>query len=321
MFPCYSLCSSHLLLPPNPMSTCLSSVSVYPLLPAGRFISTIFLCSVLLLFSLSVMYNSLWQHGLQHARLPCLSSSPSSVQFSSFAQLCPTLCHPMGCSTPGLPVHHQLSVCSNSSPLSWWCYPTISSSVDPFSSCLQSFSASGSFPVSQFFASGGQSIGVSASASVLPIQDWFPLGFPLGLSGLISLQSRGLSRVFSNTRWKASVLRHSTLFLVQLSYPYICTGKTTALNLCRQPDVSAFNTLSVFVLAFLSRSKNLLISWLWLPVPSDFGVQEKRICHCFHFSPSVDHEIMGPDVLVLVFWKLSFKPAFLLSSLTLIKRL
>ena len=86
---------------------------------------------------------------------------------------------------------------SNSCPLSWWCHPIISSSAVPFSSCLQSFPASGSFPMSQFFTSGGQSIGVSASTSVLPvnIQDWFPLGW----TGWISLQSKGLSRVFSNT--------------------------------------------------------------------------------------------------------------------------
>ena len=115
--------------------------------------------------SCSVMPDSLRSHGPQHARLPCPSQSPGA--------------------------------CSNSCPLCWWCHPTISSSVIPFSSCLQSFPASGSFPMSQFFASGGQRIGVSASASVLPmnIQDWFPLG----LNDLISLQSKGLSRVFSNT--------------------------------------------------------------------------------------------------------------------------
>ena len=90
-----------------------------------------------------------------------------------------------------------LGVCSNSRSLSWWCHPTISSSVIPFSSCLQSFPTSGSFPMSQFFASGGQRIGVSASASLLPIniQDWFPLE----CTGWISLQSKGQSRVFSNT--------------------------------------------------------------------------------------------------------------------------
>ena len=115
--------------------------------------------------------------------------------------------------------------CSNSCPLSQWCHPTISSSVIPFSSCLQSFPASGSFPMSQFFTSDGQSIGASASASVfsMNIQDWFPLG----LTGLISLQSKGLSRVFFNTAvqkhqrfgaqlhdyWVLSQLFHSPLSL------------------------------------------------------------------------------------------------------------
>ena len=116
-------------------------------------------------FSHSVMSDSLWPHGLQHAR-----------------PLCPS-------PTPG--------VYSNLCPLSQWCHPTISSSFIPFSSHLLSFPAPGSFPVSQFFASGGQSIGVSASASVLPmnVQDWSPLGW----TSWISLQSKGLSRVFSNT--------------------------------------------------------------------------------------------------------------------------
>ena len=116
-------------------------------------------------FSHSAVSNSLQPHGLQHTRLPCPSPTPGAY--------------------------------SNSCPLSWWCHPTISSSVVPFSSCLQSFPASGSTLMSQFFISGGQSIEVSASASVLPmnIQDWFPLGW----TGLISLQSKGLSRVFSNT--------------------------------------------------------------------------------------------------------------------------
>ena len=98
-------------------------------------------------FSCSVVSNSLWPHGLQHARPPCPSPTPGA--------------------------------CLHSCPSSWWCHPTISSSVVPFSSCLQSFPAPGSFPMHQFFASGGQSIGASASASVLPIniQDWFPLGW------------------------------------------------------------------------------------------------------------------------------------------------
>ena len=130
-----------------------------------------------------------------------LSQSVQSV--SSVAHLCLTLCSPHGLQharlaspspTPG--------ACSNLCPLSRWCHPTISSSVVPFSSCLQSFPALGFFPRSQFFTSGGQTIGVSALASVLPmnIQDWFPLG----LTCLISLQSKGLSRIFSNT----SVQKH-----------------------------------------------------------------------------------------------------------------
>ena len=112
-------------------------------------------------FSYSAMSNSLWHHGLHHTRLPCPSPTPRTY----------------------------------SCPLSWWYHPTISFSIDPFS-CLQSFPGSGSFQMSQFFISGGQSIGVRASASVLlmNIQDWFPLGW----TGSISLQSKGLSRVFSN---------------------------------------------------------------------------------------------------------------------------
>ena len=124
---------------------------------------------LLLSFNHSVVLNCLRSHGLQDARLPCPSLS--------------------------------FAVCSNSCPLSLWCHPTISFSVTHFSSCPQCFPASGSFPMSLLFASGCQNIGASSSASVLPmnIQDWFPLG----LTGLISFQSEGISRVFSNTRiWK-----------------------------------------------------------------------------------------------------------------------
>ena len=137
-------------------------------------------------FSHSVMSNSLQPHGLQHIRLPCQS---------------PTL-----------------GAYSNSCPSSRWCHPTISSSVIPFSSCPQSFPASGSFPTSQIFASGGQSIGASASAVLtMNIHDWFPLE----LTGLISLQSKGLSRVFSNT----TIQKHQ-FFRAQLSLcsnSHICT--------------------------------------------------------------------------------------------------
>ena len=113
----------------------------------------------------------------------------------SVVKSCPTLCDPMDYSIPDFPVFHYLSVCSNSCPLSPWCHPTISSSVAPFSSCLQSFPESGSFSMSWLFASSGQSIGALASVLLMNIKDWFPLG----LTGLISLQSKGLPRVFSST--------------------------------------------------------------------------------------------------------------------------
>ena len=149
--------------------------------------------------------------------------------------------------------------------LSQWCHPTISSYVVPLSSCLQSFPASGSFPMSQFFASGGQSIGVSASASVIPvtIQDWFPLGW----TGLISLQSKGFSKVFSNTTvWKHHLfLWRSTFFIVQLSHPYMTTEKTRAFTrwtIVGKETPLLFNMLSRLVITFLPRSKCLLISWL-----------------------------------------------------------
>ena len=136
------------------------------------------ICGEEVQFSHSVMSNSLRPHGLQHTKLPCPSVTPG--------------------------------VCSNSCPSSRWCHPTISSSVVPYSNCLQSFPVLGSFPINQFFPSNGQSIGASASASVLPmnIQDWFPLG----LTGSISLQSKELSRVFSNT-----IVQKHQFFGTQLS--------------------------------------------------------------------------------------------------------
>ena len=131
-----------------------------PLVPFGKPLWSQFSSGQ---FCRSVMSDSLWPHGLQHARLPCPSPTPGTY--------------------------------SSSCPLSQWCHPTISSSVIPFSSCLQSFPTSGSFQMNQLFALGGQSIGVSASVLPKSIQDWFLLGW----TGWISLQSKGLSRVFFNT--------------------------------------------------------------------------------------------------------------------------
>ena len=134
-------------------------------------------------------------HGLQHARPPCPSPTPR--------------------------------VYSNSCPLSQWCHPTISSSVVPFSSCPQSFPASGSFPMSQFFTSGGQSLGTSASVLPMNIQDWFPLGW----TGLISLQSKGLSRVFSNPpvqkhEFFSNQFSIKKVFTVVISFPQTLPRKS-----------------------------------------------------------------------------------------------
>ena len=178
------------------------------------------------------MSDSLWPQVLQDGRLPC-----------------PSPCH---------------RACSNLCPLSWWCHPTISSSVVHFSSYLQSFPASGSFLMSQFFSSGGQSIGFSASTSVLPmnIQDWFPLGW----TGLISLKSKGLTRVFSNT----TVQKHQ-LFGIQ---PSLWSNSHIHTWLLEKPQLwlygpffgkvmsLLFKTLSMFVITFHPRNKCLLISWL-----------------------------------------------------------
>ena len=139
-----------------------------------------------------------------------------------------TLCDPMDGSTPCFPVLQDLGVCSNSCPLSWWRHPAISYSVVPFSSCLQSFPASWSFPVNQLFASDDQSAGASVSASVLPmnIQGWFPLR----LTGLISLLSKGLSRVFYNL--KPPILPRSAFFRVHLSHLYMTPEGKCAEKLC-----------------------------------------------------------------------------------------
>ena len=142
----------------------------------------------------------------------------------------------MDCSTPGLPVHHQLpELAQTHVQLSHWCHPTISSSVVPFSSCLQSFPASGSFPLSQFFTSGGQSIRASSSVLPMNIQDSFPLGW----TGLISLLSKGLSRVFSNTTARKHQLTNITvytgysicLWLISLELPRWLGGKESACNI------------------------------------------------------------------------------------------
>ena len=242
----------------------------------------------LLLFSHSVVPNSFQSRWWQHPRLSC--PSPSS------------------------------RVCWSSCLLSQWCHPTISSSFIPFSFCLQSFPASGSFQMSRLFVSGRQSIGASVSVLLMNIQGWFPLG----LTDLISLQSKRFSRIFSNTSSKTPMLWHSVFFMVWLSHPYMTTGKTIALT--RQTFAAKvmsllFNMLSRLGVAFLPRSKCLLISWLQSPSAVILESKKIKSLNISIVSPSICREVMGWDAMILVFWMLSFKPAFSLPSFTFIKSL
>ena len=179
----------------------------------------------------------------------------------------------------------------NACPSSWWCHPIISSSVVPFSSCHQSFIASGSFQMSQLFASGGQSTGVSASTLVLPMntQDWAPF-----------------KSLLQHHNSKSSILQHSAFFIVQLSHPYMTTGKTIALT--RRTFVGKvmsllFNMLSRLVVTFLPRSKHLLISWLQSPSAVILEPRKIKSATVYTVSPSSCHKVMGPDAMILVFWE------------------
>ena len=179
-------------------------------------------------FSHSVLFNSLQSHGLQHARPPCSSPIPR--------------------------------VYPNSCPLSWWCYPSISSSVVPFFSCPQSFPASGSFQINQLFTSGGQSIVVSAATSVLPIntQDWSLLGW----TGWISLQSKGLSRVFSNTTvqklWFSSVQSLSYVLLFATPWIAACQASLSITNSLSSPRLTSIESVMLSSHLILCRPLLLL---------------------------------------------------------------
>ena len=197
------------------------------------------------------MSDCLWPHGLQHTRPP----RPS-----------PTL-----------------RVYPNSCPLSRWCHPTISSFVVPFSFCSQSLPASQSFPMSQLFAWGGQSIGVSASTSVLPMN----ISFRMDWLDLLAVQGT-LKSLLQHHTSKASIFRHSAFFIVQLSHPYVTTGKTIALT--RQTFVGKvmpllFNMLLNLIITFLPRSKCLLFPWLQSPSAVILESPQNKISHCFHCFP------------------------------------
>ena len=224
------------------------------------------------------MSDSLWPYRLQHTRLPCPSPFPG--------------------------------VCSNSCSSSRWCHPTISSSVVPFSSCPRSFPASGSSSTSQPFESGGHSIGVSASASVLPMN--IQGRFPLGLTDLISWQSKGPSRVFCNTIiWKHQFfdaqpsLWSNTLICTRLlkrkkthtqKCSFDCTdfvGKVMSL---------LFNTLSRFVIASLQRIKHLLISWLQSPSAVILESKKIKSVTVSIVSQCICYGVLGSTAMIFIFW-------------------
>ena len=201
------------------------------------------------------MSDSLRLHGLQHARPPCPSPTPR--------------------------------VYSNSCPLSRWCHSTISSSVIPLSSHLQSFPASGSFQMSQLFLSCGQSTGVSASTSV-PSNEYSGLiSFRMDWLDLLAVQGT-LKSLLQHHSSKESILWCSAFFIVQVTHPYMTTGKTKALtrwNFVSKVMFLLFNTLSRLLIAFLPRSKHLLNFMAAVTICSAFGAQENWVCHCFHCFP------------------------------------
>ena len=206
------------------------------------------------LFSCSVVSDSLPLHGLQHARPPWPLS-------------------------PG--------ACSDSCPLSLWCHPTILSSLVPLSSCLQYFPSIRVFSNERLFASGGESIGASVSVLLMNIQDWFPLE----LTGLISLQSKGLWRVFYNTAVQKHQFLGTQPSLLSI-HPYVTTGKTIALT--RWTFVGKvmsllFNSLSMLVIAFLARSKCILISWLQSPSAVILEPKKIKSATVSIVSPSIFH--------------------------------
>jgi len=211
-------------------------------------------------FSHSVMSDSLWSHGLQHDRLPCLSQT--------------------------------LGAYSNSCPLSQWCHSTISSSVVPFSALLQSYPASGSF-------SNESVLGIrwlkywSFSFSISPSNEYSGLiSFRMDWLDLLAVQGT-LKSLLQHHSSQASVLQHSAFFIIQLSHPHMTTGKTMAVTIWAfvgKVMSLLLNMLPRLVITFLPRSKHLLISWLQSP-----SAQKNKVNHCF---PPICHEVMGPDTMI-----------------------
>ena len=242
-----------------------------------------------------------------------------SVQFSSFSQSCPTLCDPMNRSTPGLPVHHQLPEFTHTH------VHRVSDAIQP-SHSLSSPSLPAPNPSQHQSFSNESTLHMkwpkywSLSFSIIPSKE-IPclISFRMNWLDLLSVQGT-LKSLFQHHSPKASILQHSAVFTVQLSYLYMTAGKTIVLTrwtLVGKVMSLLLNMLSRLVITFLPSSKRLLISWLQSPsavileppkIKSDTG------------SPSISHEVMGLDAMIFVFWMLSFKQTFSLSSFTFIKR-
>ena len=221
------------------------------------------------------MSDSLRPHELQHTRPLCPSPTPR--------------------------VH------SDSRPSSQWCHPAISSSVIPFSSCPQSLPASQSFPMSQLFLRSSKSW--SFSFSIIPSKEHPGLiSFRMDWLDLLAVQGT-LRSLLQHHSSKTSILWCSAFFTVQLSHPYMTTGKTIALTrrtFFGKVMSLLFNTLSRSVITFLPRSKRLLISWLQSPSAVILEPPKMKSDTVSTVSPSISHEVMGPDALIFIFWMLSF---------------
>ena len=247
-------------------------------------------------------------------------------QFSSAPQSCPTLCYHMNCSTPGLLVHHQLLE-SNQTHVHWVtdAIQTCHALSSPSPPALNLSQHQGLFKwVSSLhqaakvleFQLQHQSLHEHPELSSIRM-DWLDL----------HAVQETLKSLIQHHSSKASILLHSAFFIVQykVSYPYMTTGKT--ITLTRQTFVHKvmsfllFNVLSRLVITFLPRSKRLLISWLQLASAVILEPQKIKSATVYTFYPSICHELMGPNAMILVFWILSFKPTFSLSSFTFIKRL
>ena len=230
-----------------------------------------------------------------------------SIHFRSVTQWCLTFWDPMDCRTPGFPIHHQLPELAQTH-VHWVsdAIKTISSSVVLFSSCLQSFPASVSFPMSWLFASGGQSIELQHQSFPWIFRtdflwiDWFDL---LAVQG-------NLKSLIQHHTLKASILRHLAFFIVQLSHPYMTTGKTIALiiwTFVGKVMSLLFNTLFRFVVAFLPRSKHLLISWLQSSLTVILEPKKIKSVTASTFPPPICHEVMWLNFVIFHIYHIYLK--------------